>query len=523
MFKRIKTLLFGSVAGGAIIIAVFSVLSRLLGLLRDRLLTSTFGAGQILDAYYAAFRLPDFIFNTLVLGALSSAFIPIFLSAWHKNKDEAWRVANSILNLLFSAIFILVIILFIFAPQLVNLVVHGFSPAGRALTTQLTRIMLFSTLFFTISNVIGSTLNSFRRFLASSLAAIMYNLGIIFGILFLTKWFGPTGLAWGVLLGAALHTLVQLPSLLKLGFRWRPNFDWRQPEVKKIGLLMLPRSFGSAVSQLNETVTTFIASGLAVGTVSVYNLAFNLISFPINIFGVSFANAVFPVFSQTLINDDKESFTHHFSKTVRRILYLIVPTTVIFILLRAQIVRLIFGAGKFNWENTILTANTLGFFSLSLFAQSLIPVFAFSFYAKHNTKTPVKTAVASFILNIILCFILGPLMGPSGLALAFSISSVVNLACLFFILKKNVGNLNQKDIFLSLIKIVLMSLAMAVVVQLVKNLAGKAVNMQYFTGVLAQFLLASLSGALTYLILSFIFDASEVELVKKYLHRLFHR
>jgi putative peptidoglycan lipid II flippase len=418
---------------------------------------------------------------------------------------------------------ILVIVLFIFAPQLVNIFVHGFSAEGRTLTTQLTRIMLFSTLFFTLSNVASSILNSFRRFLAFSAAAVMYNLGIIFGILFLTKWFGPMGLAWGVLLGAALHFLIQVPALMKSGFRWQPSFNWRQPSVRRIGLLMLPRSFGLAISQLNEAVTTFIASGLAVGTISIYNLAFNLISFPINIFGTSLATSVFPVFSQAMINNDKNLFLHHFSKTVRRILYLIVPTMVVVILLRAQIVRIILGAGKFSWEDTILTANTLGFFSLSLFAQSLIPVFARSFYAKHDTKTPVKTAVVGLIINIILSLILGRLMGPSGLALALAISSTINLMLLYFILHKHLGHLDQKNIFLSLLKIIGLSLVMALVIQVIKNFLGMNVNMQKFGGVLVQSVLAGLIGAIVYFILSIIFKAQEVELVKRYLRKFFHR
>jgi putative peptidoglycan lipid II flippase len=523
MLKKIKYLLFGSVGGGAIIIATFSIISRLIGLLRDRLLTGAFGAGQILDAYYAAFRLPDLVFNTLVLGALSSAFIPVFLSIWHKNKEEAWKTANSVLNILLVLIFIFVIILFIAAPTLVNIFVHGFSVETRALTTSLTRIMLFSILFFTVSNVAGSILNSFRRFLAFSLSAIMYNLGIIFGIVFLSPRLGPIGLAWGVLVGAALHLLIQLPALLQAGYRWRPNFNYREPNVKKIGLLMLPRSFGLAISQLNETATTFIASGLMVGTVSVYNLAFNLISFPINIFGTSLATSVFPVFSQALINNDHELFIYHFSKTVRRVLYFIIPTTIIFILLRVQIVRLVFGTGRFNWQNTILTAQTLGFFSLSLFAQSLIPVFARSFYARHDTRTPVKTAVIGFILNIILCFILGPIMGSSGLALALSISSTINLLMLFVILKKRTGGLDQKNIFKSFLKIIAMSLIMAVFIQIFKNIIGSMVNMQTFLGVFLQSLIAVLGGIIIYFVLSLLFKCQEVELFKRFFVKVFNR
>ncbi|MGC9049219.1 MAG: lipid II flippase MurJ, partial [Patescibacteria group bacterium] len=246
MLSKTKHLLFNSVGGGAVIIAIFSILSRLVGLLRDRLLTSKFGAGEILDAYYAAFRLPDLVFNTLVLGALSSAFIPIFLEVWSKNKDEAWRVANSVLNILFTVIFFFAVVFSIFAPLFINLIVPGFRAEMKNLTIQLTRIILIGILFFTLSNVASGILNSFRRFFAYSLAPVMYNLGIIAGILFLVPWWGPIGLAWGVVFGSLLHYLVQLPSLYQTGYRWQGVFNYFHPAVKKIGLLMLPRCFGLA-------------------------------------------------------------------------------------------------------------------------------------------------------------------------------------------------------------------------------------------------------------------------------------
>ncbi len=523
MLKRIKNLLFGSVAGGAIIIATFSVLSRLVGLLRDRLLTGTFGAGQVLDAYYAAFRLPDLIFNTLVLGALSSAFTPVFLEIWHKDKEQGWRVANSVLNILFVAIFVLTIIFFALAPLLVNLFVPGFSLEMKLLTTKLTRIMLLSILFFTLSNMVSSVLSSFRRFLAYSLAPILYNLGIIFGVVVLTKILGPIGLAWGVVFGSLLHLLIQLPSVFKTGYHWENTFSVKNPAVKKIGLLMLPRCFGLAISQFNLIVTTIIASGLLAGTVAIYNLAFNLISVPINIFGTSLAISVFPVFSQTLINGEEGSFIHHFSKTVRRILYLIIPTTAIFMLLRIQLVRLILGTGKFDWKDTILTSQALLFFAVSLFAQSLIPVLARAFYAKQDTFTPVKAATVGLVINIVGSLILGPKMGVAGLALAFSISSIINFLILFLILKLHLGQLDEKRVFNSTIKIVFISLIMAAAIQTIKNLVGLSVNMHTFTGVLIQFLSAAFGGGIFYLVLSLLFRCQEIELIKKYLVRVFNR
>ncbi|MGC9048993.1 MAG: murein biosynthesis integral membrane protein MurJ, partial [Patescibacteria group bacterium] len=314
-----------------------------------------------------------------------------------------------------------------------------------------------------------------------------------------------------------LHYLVQLPSLYQTGYRWQGVFDYFHPAVKKIGLLMLPRCFGLAIGQFNLIVTTSIASGLMAGTVAIYNLAFNLISFPINIFGTSLAVAVFPVFSKSLVDGQKDLFVHYFSKTVRRILYLIIPTTVIFILLRTQIVRLILGAGEFDWQDTILTAQALGYFSISLFAQSLIPVLARAFYAEQDTLTPVKIAVVGFLINLFGCLILGPKMGVSGLALAFSISSIINLLLLFVILKQQAGDLDQQRILRSTLKIVCLSLLMAGIIQFSKYQIAPLVNMQTFFGVLIQFLGAVLAGSLFYLIFSLIFKFEEILVIRKYL------
>lgn len=504
-----------TVAGGAMIIALFSIFSRLLGLLRDRFLSSSFGAGQVLDAYYAAFRLPDLVFNTLVLGALSSAFIPVFLRYWRQDKEEAWQITSGVLNILFLIVLFFSIVFFIFAPLIVNYMVPGFAPETKALTVSLTRIMLIGTLFFTLSNIAGSVLNSFRRFLIYSLAPVMYNLGIIFGILVLVKktGLGLTGLGWGVALGAGLHFLVQVPTLLKIGYRWKPVLNLRHPAIKKISTLMLPRCFGLAVSQFNFIVTTFIASGITIGAVAIYNLAFNLINFPISIFGISLAISIFPVLSQSFAEGNKSFFTHHFSKTIRRILYLIIPTTVLFLALRAQIVRLILGAGVFSWRDTVLTANTLGWFSISLFAQSLIPVFARAFYATQNTKTPVKIAILGFVVNIIGCLILGTLIGVGGLALAFSLASIVNFGLLYFYFDKKIFPLPSKEIIVSVLRIVGLSIAMAVVVQAIKYLVGPLVNMQTFVGVFIQTVSAVLGGVLFYLITTMAFKFSEVEIV----------
>jgi len=392
----------------------------------------------------------------------------------------------------------------------------------KALTVTLTRIMLLGTLFFTLSNVAGSVLNSFRKFLAYSLAPIMYNLGIIFGILVLVPKtnLSYAGLGWGVALGALLHFLIQLPALKRTGYRWQPIFNFKHPAIKKISVLMLPRCFGLAISQFNFIATTLIASGITIGAVAIYNLAFNLVNFPVSIFGISLAISIFPLLSKNFADGDKKSFVQYFSKTVRRILYFIVPTTVLLLALRAQIVRLVLGAGVFSWRDTVLTAQTLGWFSVSLFAQSLIPVFARAFYATQNTKTPVKIAIFAFIINIIGCLILGNLIGVGGLALAFSLASIVNFGLLYIYFDKKIAPLPSKEIIISILRIVGLSMAMAVIIQGIKYLIGPLVNMQTFIGVFIQTFTAVLGGTFFYVVTTLAFKFDEVDPVRKLVLRI---
>ncbi|PIS43040.1 MAG: murein biosynthesis integral membrane protein MurJ [Candidatus Kerfeldbacteria bacterium CG08_land_8_20_14_0_20_40_16] len=510
MFQEIRRKLSTTIMGGAIIIGTAQVLSRLLGLLRERLLASTFGAGNTLDVYYAAFKIPDFVFNIIVLGALSSAFVPVFLEYWNKSKEESFKIANSLLNIILLALLAIGIVVFFFTDLLVPLVAVGFNEEKREMTAQLVKIMYLGILFFGVSNIVSGILHSFRRFIAFSLAPIMYNLGIIFGIIALVPRFGTSGLAYGVVAGAFLHLVVQIPSVVKAGFRYRILVDWSLAGVKKIGKLMLPRALGLGVTQINQVVITAIASTLAVGSVAVFNLANNLQYFPISVFGVSLALSAFPVFSQAFTEKNKEKFILHFSQTFRRILFLIIPASLIILLLRAQIVRLVLGAGNFNWEDTILTAQTLGFFSLSLFAQSLIPVLARAFYAFQNTKTPVIISVISMIANVIGSLIFVHFWGVYGLALAFSLASFVNMILLLIMLRIEIGELDDQRIINSTLKIIFLSLLMGLVIQGLKYLIAPQVNMQTFVGVFSQTAGSILGGLTVYLLLAALFRFEEV-------------
>lgn len=518
-----------SLTVAAALVALSSLFSRLLGILRDRILAGEFGAGEALDIYYSAFRLPDLIFNLLILGALSAGFIPIFtslvrdvrigenLKLFKSDNREAWHLANNILNVLLISLAVLSLIGIFFAPGIVKLISPGFSPEAQAQTAKLTRIMLLSPLFLGISSVLGGILQSFKNFFIYSLSPILYNIGIIFGTLFLYPVMGINGLAWGVVLGAFLHMIIQWPSVCALGFRYRCRLDLKDKNLRRIGKMMIPRTLSLAISQINLLVITIIASSLDSGSLSVFNFANNLQSFPIGIFGISFAVAAFPLLSEAA--DDRKELAKSFSSTARKILFFIVPATVLLITLRAQIIRVVLGTGSFDWEDTILTMNTLGFFALSLFAQALIPLLVRVFYAQEDSKTPFVIGIFSVLVNIVLSLSFSKLWGVSGLALAFSVSSIFNFVLLWLFLFVRLGDLDQVKILYAVAKFSAAALFAGLMIQVAKILAAPYLNMETFSGVTIQALFAGLVGLVVYIVVCYALKSEELlhflEMVQK--------
>ena len=495
--RRIFSAPAASVASAAFIIGLLSVASRFLGIVRDRILASHFGAGTTLDMYYAAFRLPDLVFNLLVLGALSAGFIPVFarLAAENSDRKEAWRLANNIFHTLALALMLICGIGIIFAPLLTDWIAPGFAASERETIVVLTRIMFLSPFFLGLSSIIGSILQSFHKFFMYSLAPVLYNIGIIFGVMFFVPRYGIKGLAWGVVLGSLIHFAVQIPALIKLGFNYRFVFDFRDRALRTVYAMMTARTLGLAITQLNLIVITIIASGLVSGSLADFNLANNLQSFAIGIFGVSFAVAVFPILS-TAASDS--IFIEKFSRTFRQILFCIIPATVALIILRAQIVRVVLGSGNFSWEDTVMTIDTVGYFALSLFAQATIPLLARAFYAKHDSKTPFFIGLISAGINIALSLMLAPLWGVAGLALAFSVGMIINFLLLFMILHRRLGTLDEKRIIISIAKCSAAGIGMAITIQAMKLLIWPYVDMSRFWGILIQGSLAGLFGLLVY-------------------------
>lgn len=514
-----------SIAGGAVIVGLASIVSRLFGLFRDRLLAGTFDASQELDIYLTAFKLPDFIFNILVLGALSSAFIPLFISEQQKDAqekkgkgkevgDHAWAFTNNVLHVLMFPLLILTVLVFILAPEVMQLLAPGFDLQQRIAAADLTRVMLLSVFFFFLSNLASGVLNATRHFVAFAVAPIFYNVGIIFGIVVFVPWMGLQGLAWGVVLGSGLHLLIQLPRMVRLGYHYRWVLDLGQASLRRMGRMMIPRTLSLGITQLNLLINVTLGSLLTAGSISVYHFANNLQFFPISAFGISLAISSFPAFSEAFADNNLAKFKEHFSMTVRRILFLIIPTSLAFLLLRAQIVRIVYGTENFSWEATYLTAQTLGIFSISMVAQGLLPLLARTFYAQHDTHTPFLISVIGLLVNIILAlFFLTP-WGVFGLAIAFSVSSVVQMLLLLVFLRSKLGDIDEGGISEGVLRIVCASLVMALGIHGGKYLMAELVDMQTFLGIFLQGTVALGLGAVIYLGIAMHFNFEEVELMR---------
>ncbi|MFA6993462.1 MAG: murein biosynthesis integral membrane protein MurJ [Patescibacteria group bacterium] len=325
MFKKLFHGQSSSIVSAAVIIGVAGLASRLLGVVRDRIIAGEFGAGQVTDIYYAAFRIPDLIYNFLVLGALSAGFIPVFIEYLRSEDRDEWELASGVLNAVVVCIIGLSAVFFVFAPWIISWLSPGFTAAAQVETVNLTRIMLLSPLFLGISAIFGGILQSLKKFFIYSFAPIFYNVGIMVGALVFVRWWGISGLAWGVALGAFLHMAIQIPAAVASGFRYQPILSFRHPGIRKIIKLTIPRTLGLVVSQINLFVITIIASTLAVGSIATFTWANNLQGFLIGIFAVSFAIAAFPSLTAAAIAGEGERFVSIFTRTARQILFFIIP------------------------------------------------------------------------------------------------------------------------------------------------------------------------------------------------------
>ncbi|RJQ31297.1 hypothetical protein C4572_02590 [Candidatus Parcubacteria bacterium] len=525
MVKKVWNLFYREIGGlqkAALILALSSVASALFGILRDRLLAGNFGAGKSLDIYYAAFKVPDFVYILSLSVVSVNALIPFFLEKAGVSQEQAKRFFRETLTFYLIAIILLISLAYLLIPHLSGFVAPGFSPEEEAQLNLLSRVLLLSPLFLGLSNLISSVIQSYNRFIIYALSPIFYNLGIIFGIVFLMPRFGMSGIILGVVFGAALHALVQVPALLKLKVFPLPSLKINFGESWKIAKLSFPRTLGLGISQLIQIFITATASLLTAGSIAVFNLSFNLQSVPLAVIGMSYSVAAFPTLARLFVNNQKKEFLEQTIIAVRQIIFWSIPVSAAVIVLRAQIVRIIFGSGQFGWQDTRLTAAAMAVFAFSIAGQSLIVLFVRAFYASGKTWKPIWINLASavFIIASVPFFIklfksydfissffeivlrVGDVAGTDVLALplAFSLGTIMNTVLLFLSFQKEFGDV-WPSVKKSFFEVLRASLGMGVVCYFSLGILDDIFDINTFLGILSQGLISSVLGVTAWLII----------------------
>ncbi|MBU0570291.1 murein biosynthesis integral membrane protein MurJ [Patescibacteria group bacterium] len=471
--KNILTSPQSSVLSAATIIMFMIVISRILGLVRQRTLAHFFTPDE-LGLFFAAFRLPDLVFEVLVFGTFSSAFIPVFTRSLKKGREAAWNTAATIVNIGLLVFVITSIILTIGAGEIYGLLVPGYSKVDQNTTVQLTRVLFAAQGFFVLSYVLTGVLESLKRFLVPALAPLFYNLGIILGIVFLTPKLGILAPAIGVVIGAFSHFLIQLPLAIKLGFRFKATLSITK-DVRKIGKLALPRIIEVSFLQMSKMVELFFSSLISTAAYTYHTFGNSLQLLPVGIFGISIAKAALPTLSQQANSPSK------FKKTLYSALYdmafLIIPAVTILIVLRIPIVRLVYGTDIFKWEATVQTGYVLSAFALGILFQAATTILARSFYALHDTKTPVVISIVSILFIIMADYIFIKVLGFDvwGLAVAFSIGAIIQATSLFYLINKRLGNASFFKALLPMSKSVLAALGSGITMYLMLKVFDRSV------------------------------------------------
>ncbi len=451
------------IAGATLIVMVFFVLSRITGLAREIIIGAQFGTSAELDAYLAAFRVPDLLFQLVAGGALGSAFIPTFATYWVRDDQAgAWLLFSRVLNLVTLALVALATLGAVYAPVLVERVIApGFSPEQQALTASLMRWMMVSTVIFGASGLVMAALNALQHFLLPAAAPVVYNVSIILGAWFLTPRIGIYGLVVGVLVGALGHLLIQIPGLIRQ--RATYTFDWtvRDPGVYEVLRLMAPRVLGLLFVQLHFLVNTILASGLNEGSLSSLNYAWLLMLLPLGVFAQAIATASFPTLSAQIAAGRSAAMRATFGQILRIIFFLTIPAATALFLLRVPVIQMLFQRGQFTAQSTAMVAYALQFYALGLVAHSAVEITVRAFYALHNTWIPVLVGVAAMSLNIALSLLWVDALGYGGLALANTTATTLEMLFLLWLLRRRMHGLDGQRLAGTIARSIAAATAMA--------------------------------------------------------------
>lgn len=543
MVKRFFNIFYKEIDGlleAAYLLGSFAILSQILALFRDRVLAGSFGTGHILDIYYASFEIPDFIFATVASIVSISVLIPFITERLERSQEETKYFINSIFSFFSVMIVAVSIVVFIFMPYLAPKIFPGI--ADHATLIKMSRILLLSPILLGTSNFLASITQVGKRFLVYALSPIFYNFGIIIGALVFYPIFGIYGLAFGVVFGAAMHLGIQLPFVIKSGlFKPLPfNFDFSL--VKKIFIISIPRTITLGMTQITTLVLIGMASVMAVGSISVFNFSNNLQGVPLSIIGVSYSLAAFPTLAKFISKNQNGEFLSHISTAIRHTIFWSVPISVLFIVLRAQIVRSIYGAGAFGWNGTKLTAAALAIFAMSVTAQSLVLIFIRGYYAKGNTKKSLYASIITGVLSIGFSFVfvkifyyfdvfryfiehllrVDDIVGTEilMLALGFSLAQIVNCIILWLWFEKE-----NRSFSFPLLRTLFQSFSASVIMGFVAYLSlgifDNVFNLNTLIGIFMQGLCSGIGGIIALIIVLRILKSSELDETIDTLHKKF--
>jgi len=461
------------VARAAGVVGLATMLSRVFGFLRDVVVAGFFGAGLVTDAFFVAFRIPNLLRRLLAEGSLTVSFVPVFTEYLkQRSREEALELADVAFTALSAILAVVSVAGVLCAPLIVTVMAPGFvkDHAQYELTVLLTRFMFPYIFFVSLVALCMGILNSLRHFAAPALSPVVLNISMILAALLLRDLFAEPifALAVGVMVGGVLQLAMQWPFLVKMGVRLRPNFHFRHPGLKRIGLLMMPAAFGAAIYQINVFIGTVLASLLPKGSVSYLYYADRIVELPLGVFAIAVGTAALPSFSDQVARGEFDDFKRTIAFSLRLIMFITVPATVALIALREPILSVLFQRGAFDAAATLKTAEALLYYTLGLWAFSVIRVIVSAFYSLQDTKVPMKAAIVALLVNVAASVVLMHPMQHGGLALATSVASAVNVVILAIILRKRIGSYLKRDFYESLGKIMVASLVMWMAVRLVE-------------------------------------------------------
>lgn len=501
--------------------------SHLIGLLKTRLLISVFFGekASLLDVYYAAFVIPDTLFQLLVIGSLSAAFIPVFTRLLSQDEKSAWQAAANLINLVFLTFLALSVFIFIFARPLSTLIAPGFVSGQIDIMSSLLRVMLFAQIFFCISGFLTGIIQSHQRFLIPALAPVVYNLGIIFGTLILSPFIGIYGPAVGVVMGSILHMSIQLPLVVRLGFRPTRSLDFRHPGVREIVRLVPPRALALGVDQIEQFVAVVFSSLLLPGSLTLFNVARLLYTLPTSLFGVTIGQAALPALSKLAADPDRKTFRQTMMESLLQIVFLALPMVIILIVLRIPVVRLAFGTKSFPWLATLTTGKLLAVLCLSAVFTSASQLLVRGFYALHDTKTPLYIGILGAGLNLVLSLIFVRVfsLGILGLAWAISLVSIFEsfLLVFFLFLRIGVDRWVISRFSASFLKMLVTGIVTGASLWLPMRLLDRFVfDTTRTVPLLALTIITSTFGFLIYLLFSYLFRVEQLKYVFIFIKRV---